>query len=443
MTRLFIILCAIVLAVPSSIAKVVLGFPGEEAANIGIIVRDLTTGSVLAENDSKKVLLPASVMKTVTAATAITTLDKNFRFQTEVYLTSTISNGICDGDLIVKSCGDPTIESKLFKNDKGLCREISDALLSMGIRRIKGMIKVDQSLKQPGCIPEWEIADVGWDYGAGLFGFNYKDNECRLWPATRRTSPHLPGLEVTTIQGDEENIVRGVFSDHLYAISPNPSNPKWSVSTTMPDPAAVFLHELAQELSDCGISVDGNALPISNAHTHVCTHVSPALDEILREMIVHSHNLYAEAMLRAIAPSAPRNTAIRKETELWRKRGISTTYMKICDGSGLARADRISAAFVADVLQWMTDNGFAERYTSLFPRVGKEGTVRNFLKGTRLEGKLVLKTGSMNAVQCYAGYKLDDNGVPTHIVVVLVNGFYCDRPMLRNRIERFLLSHIK
>lgn len=442
MKRLLILLFISALILSESSAKVTLGFPGEEAALVGIIIKDINTGDVLAENDSKKVLLPASVMKTVTAATAISTLNKNFRFETEIYLTGEIKDGVCNGNLVIKSVGDPTIDSNLFKTDKGICNEIADNVISLGITAIKGNIIVEESLKQPGCIPEWEIADVAWEYGAGLFGLNFKDNAFRLWPASKRSSPHVPDLEVTTCKGASEDLIRGVFSNHLYAFSPAPENSKWSVSTTMPSPAAVFAYELKNILSAKGISVKGSKPNVTLPKTIVCTHRSPILDRILKEMIVHSHNLYAEGMLRVIAPNASRNEAIRKELELWNSRGISTKYMKICDGSGLARADRISAEFVAEVLEWMAQNGYNQRYTSLFPHVGQEGTVKNFLKGTRLEGQLVLKTGSMNAVQCYAGYKLNANGQPSHIVVVFVNGFYCDRATLRKHIEQFLLDNL-
>lgn len=442
MNRLLLIFFISFFSVASTFAKVTLGFPGEDAALVGIIIKDINTGEIVAENDSRKVLLPASVMKSITAATAISLLDQNFRFETEIFLTGEISDGVCSGNLVIKSCGDPTIDSELFNSDKGICKEIVESIVSRGVTIIQGDIIVEESLSQQGCIPEWEIADVAWEYGAGLFGFNYKDNVFRLWPATKRTRPHVPDLKVTTIRNSSEDLIRGVFSNNLYALSPNPDNTKWSVGTTMPSPATVFAYALNKELKANGISVKGNKTTVSHPQTNVCLHKSPALDQILREMMVHSHNLYAEGMLRALAPTSSRDAAIKKELGLWNSRGLNTRYMKICDGSGLARADRISASFVSDVLLWMVTNGYEKRYTDLFPRVGREGTVKIFLKDTRLEGRLALKTGSMNAVQCYAGYKFDEKGVPTHVVVVLINGFFCDRPTLRKHIEKFLLENL-
>jgi D-alanyl-D-alanine carboxypeptidase/D-alanyl-D-alanine-endopeptidase (penicillin-binding protein 4) len=61
---------------------------------------------------------------------------------------------------------------------------------------------------------------------------------------------------------------------------------------------------------------------------------------------------------------------------------------------------------------------------------------------TRLSGKLVLKTGSMNGVQCYAGYKIDDNGNPTHVVVIMANSFFGTRADLRTAISNLLLNKL-
>lgn len=82
----------------------------------------------------------------------------------------------------------------------------------------------------------------------------------------------------------------------------------------------------------------------------------------------------------------------------------------------------------------------ADDYVSFFPRAGKDGTLRGFLAKTPLVGSVALKTGSVSAVQCYAGYKLDADGKPTHVIVVLVNGFFCPRKQVREATETLLLD---
>ncbi|MDE6134983.1 MAG: D-alanyl-D-alanine carboxypeptidase, partial [Muribaculaceae bacterium] len=94
--------------------------------------------------------------------------------------------------------------------------------------------------------------------------------------------------------------------------------------------------------------------------------------------------------------------------------------------------------FIGDILQWMAKSKPAKAYASYFPRAGKDGTLRGFLAKSPLTGKIALKTGSVSSVQCYAGYKLDDDGNPTHIIVIMVNGFFCPRRQVREASENLL-----
>ena len=45
-----------------------------------------------------------------------------------------------------------------------------------------------------------------------------------------------------------------------------------------------------------------------------------------------------------------------------------------------------------------------ESFRQSLPRAGMEGSVRNFLKNTSLEGKARLKSGSMSRTRGYAGF---------------------------------------
>ena len=163
----------------------------------------------------------------------------------------------------------------------------------------------------------------------------------------------------------------------------------------------------------------------------------------MRSLMVRSDNLFAEGMLRSIAPDGTRKSALQRQKEIWATRGVNPRYTIINDGSGLTRANRLSARFIGDVLEWMAQSPMADTYTSFFPKAGKEGTMRGFLSKSPLSGKIALKTGSVSSVQCSAGYKLDDNGKASHVVVILVNGFFCKRPQVREGAENLLTEIFK
>ena len=436
-----LLLCIALLCAILSPARDTLGIKGEEAASIGLYIIDLNTGQVLSENDSQKALVPASVMKSVTAATALELLGPDFRYTTAVTLRGSrdkADTATFRGDLVIESSGDPTINSELFGDSPSFQAEIADAIATMGIRRITGQIIIRQTLKDPGCPPEWQIDDTAWAYGAGLFGFNFNDNTFRLWPATGKTSPKIPYIKYSVRKSDGTNIVRGIGSDSLAICGLNPANAKWSVRSTIPDPARAFASLLKTTLAGRSITVAGGKTSPEGPATPVVTRRSGPLTRIIKEMMHESHNLYAEALLRALAPDDTREAAIKREKRLWADRGLDTSLTTILDGSGLARGNRISPRLLTEIYASMAKSPNAQAYISSFPRAGESGTVASLLKKSHLKGRLALKSGSMNGVQCFAGYRLDTASRPTHAVVILVNGFFCSRTRLRDAIENYL-----
>ncbi len=425
---------------PAAMADALLGIDGEESTSVGVYIKDLTSGEVIVDHNSQMALTPASVMKAVTTASALSMCGPDRRFTTKVALRgSKGASGRWQGDLVVHSAADPTLESENFKGNLGFADSIVAAVRRRGIKAISGTIVVDQSLKDAGPILQWEAEDIAWPYGAGLFGFNYRDNTATVYPVTGKTKPHVPGLEICLVKTTGGNdLVRGVYSNRLMAYTRDTGNTKWALNTTVPDPAAMFVFELTEKLKAAGITVGTKPAATQGEETNLYIHRSPLFSDIMRSLMVRSDNLFAEGILRAISPSETRKEAIKREKELWATRGINTRYTIINDGSGLTRANRLSAHFIGDVLEWMAASDNADLYASFFPRAGKDGTMRGFLDKSPLTGKIALKTGSVSSVQCYAGYKLDDEGKPTHLVVIMVNGFFCPRKQVREAAERLL-----
>ncbi len=425
---------------PVSSQAASLGLDGEESTSIGIYIKELSTGRVLVDRNSQMALTPASVMKTITSASVLSLEGEDRRFETEVTLRGAAGeNGVWNGDVIVHGCADPTLESENFRSYGGFCDSIVASLRRRGISRITGTVLVEQHLSDDGPVLQWELEDIAWPYGAGLYGFNWRDNTVTVYPNTGRIKPEAPGLTMDVRRSNKGNdLIRGVYSDRLVVFSRN-TRADWAVKTTVPEPASVFGAELDEKLSRAGISAGTEPCtgPDDN-ETSLYTHFSPTFGEILHSLMVRSDNLFAEGMLRSLAPDGSRKDAIEREKELWATRGVNPRYTIINDGSGLTRANRLSARFIAGVLEWMASSPQAKTYAGFFPRAGKEGTARGMFAKSPLKGKIALKTGSVRAVQCYAGYKLDADGAPTHVIVILVNGFFCPRSQVRKGTERML-----
>lgn len=418
-------------------------------ATVGIYVYDLKGDSVVVANNAGLGMTPASILKSLTTATAIQTLGMNHRFGTSVLLSGMPGkDGSWNGDLIVRPNGDPTLESRHFPQYAGLCDTIVCRLQQNGLSNINGRIIVADTISDQGPVGKWEIQDTPYGYGAGWFNLNWMDNVFTLNTGTGETTPHIPDLQVIKIKRRGTDIQRGAGSEKLYIYGPTSGkNSRRSVSTTMPNPYKAFVHLLKEKLTAAGIGYNDTTPDedaVENASKcparHLYTHLSPTSGEIMRSLMWRSDNMYAEGMLRALTPEQSRDSALVYEADFWRNKGLDIDRQIIYDGSGLTRANSVTPSFMGRMLNYMAKSPYAADYVSLFPVAGRNGTVRNLLKDTPLAGKLVLKSGSVNNVRTYCGFAVDENKMPTHAVVIMVNKYTVPGTTVRDEIGRVLLD---
>ena len=428
----------------------ILKSPSTRSATVGLVVKDLATDSLLIVHNYDKSITPASVMKSVTTASAMLRLPADFRFATEVAFTGKLKKGVLDGNILVKASGDPTIESRHFPENAGFVDSIVATAKRLNIKSITGKIIVDRSVYDDGGVSQyWLLEDLAWDYGTGHYPFNYRDNDFKLTIGNGGFSSE-PKLDYITVKnqlkkGKRNNVnltrAEGSFDFYLKGCAASP-NAKRTYNCANPDPSLLFESELKAMLKKEGISLEG-ADKHSNKEVAKYVHYSPVIDDVMHSLMVRSDNMFAEGMLRA-APIDDEEITVEMssmhEVELWDSLGVDVSGISIMDGSGLARTDKLTPHFESDMLTYMARSEYAERYVNLFARVGLEGTLKSILKDSRLQGKLALKSGSMRGVQCYAGYKLDDDNRPTHVIVILINNFSGGRADLKTAIGRYLLE---
>lgn len=365
---------------------------GLTPAQSAVLITDLHSGETLVSYHPDASLIPASIMKSVTIAGLLSQSGPSKKYITDVLLTGPELNGVVGGDIKVIGSGDPSLNS-VYVNGTDIVLEIVKELKDRGITRIKGKIKVDESIwSGPAVCPTWGLADLSKAYGTGQHGLNFEDNS----------------------RGNQ------------------------SVS----NPAANFKARLQRALAAEGIVVENAEMPESSSKL-LFSHESVPFDDIMRSCMMRSDNQYAEAMLRTLAvlEGKPGSTVAGAavNTDLWTKNQAPMTGVHIEDGSGLSRQNRVTANFMTHVLKTMWRDPY---YVSFFPLAGQEGTLKKFLKDTPLDSYIAMKTGSMNGIQCYAGYKLNDDYEPTHTVVVILNQMP-DRASARRAVENLLLKIFK
>ena len=414
---------------------------GVDTTQTAILIRDLRFGVDLVSENIDRSLIPASIMKGVTTASMLNLADASERFATPIVARGRIKGNTLEGDLAIEVCGDPTIESRFFAQTSGFADSIVAALKRCGIDTIAGALIVDGSnFVDATTPPGWQAEDIPWPYGARLQGANFRDNRFTLEVPSKRTTPYIPDLKVD-IKRNKSRKVKIDRRDGSETVTVSGRLRRAvSESLAMPYPAKPMEYEVEQAIRDAGIVIKGGDVPESYVQTTIYTHLSPTFGEIMKSLMHRSDNLMAEGMLRAIAPGGTRAEAINEEKQIWAMAGLSEHGVRIVDGSGLSRSNRLTARFLADINRYMLGIEFGNDYTSLFPRAGRDGTLRYFLRDTALEGKVALKTGSMKGVQSYCGYMFDDEGRPSHIIVFIANDFKCSRAALKNGFQRLLLE---
>src|ERR1051325_4555370 len=78
-------------------------------AHWGILIVDPSSGDTLYSRNAGKLFMPASNMKILTSATALTQLGPDYRYRTSFLARGSIANGTLDGDLLVVGRGDPSV----------------------------------------------------------------------------------------------------------------------------------------------------------------------------------------------------------------------------------------------------------------------------------------------------------------------------------------------
>lgn len=424
------------------------GFPGGAGADYSIYIENLVTHHTLVDVGTDHVLLPASTLKAVTAASVLSLLPHDQCFATRVAIDGVVIGGILDGNIIVRVVGDPTLESSHFPSHSGVADSIANSLKCLGIDSVSGCVRIDTGDVPYSAVPMgWTDDDLIWPYGAPFSAANWRNNRFVMTLPSLMSAPYVPGLQARMVPAKGSIKTKRNRETGEFTFTGTIKRPRRKKTPTIQEvalachnPEGMMQAELTEQLRSNGIGIGVSSVIATAAPQVIYTHVSPTFLEIMRSMMFRSDNLMAEAMLRTLAPGRSRTAAIDVELKLWKLRGADTTDIVIEDGSGLSRNNRVTAYFMADVLGWMAESPKGALFASLFPRVGVEGTVRNFMRDTPLQGRLVLKTGTLSGVRALAGYMLDNEGLPEYIVVMMVNNYTCPVGTLNKWLSQVLLD---
>jgi D-alanyl-D-alanine carboxypeptidase/D-alanyl-D-alanine-endopeptidase (penicillin-binding protein 4) len=340
-------------SLPQRLAKA-LRVPHVRPALSGAIAIDLATGKIVYAQNPDRSLQPASNEKLPITYAALVRLGPSYRFRTQVLGAGHRNGATWAGDLYLKGGGDPTLHLRQL-------RMLAGQLWADGIRRIAGDVLADESLFD-----------------------------------TRRTAPGWrPSFYM-----DE--------SPPLTALAVNRG---WYRGKATPDPAGAAAASFVRILNERGVHVVGQSawgkapqtvFPLAEVH-------SARLADVLRFMDRESDNFTAELVLKTlgaeIAGKGTTAAGARVVVDALAEAEVPLAGVRIADGSGLSRLDRLTPRAIAAVLLalWNDDDLRPVLWDAL-PVAGRSGTLRHRLDSRPAYGAVRAKTGTTSLASALSGF---------------------------------------
>lgn len=423
--------------------------PGLQKANISLMVKDIKTGRIVYQHRADKATTPASTTKILTTLTALETLGPDFRFRTQLQYDGYIKDNTLFGNIYLLGGGDPTLGSE-FLNKGDFMKQWVKEVKKLGINKITGSVIGDATLfSDEGLPPCWTWQDIGNYYGAGAYGLSIFDNTYKVYfksgtigntPEILKVEPIMPDLKFHLLlksdstKEDNSFIYGAPFCADRFITGTIPCNTDGFVCKgSIPQPALYAVQVFENRLRDEGISIEGEAttnIPGTIERTTFFTQMSPELKDIIKSTNYRSDNLYAQHIFLYLglqqAAQSNSDDAYKTIMNYLGNQRLDTTGIILRDGCGLCHDNAIPAEFMVDLLiHEKTKGKYGDDFEESLPIAGRDGTVKHFLKGTALDGKVHAKSGSLYATKCYAGYiDWKDN---EYAFAVMVDNFYCER----------------
>jgi D-alanyl-D-alanine carboxypeptidase/D-alanyl-D-alanine-endopeptidase (penicillin-binding protein 4) len=323
-----------------------------EASVWSITIAD-AQGRLLADLNGTRPRIPASNQKLVSTAYALDRLGPDYRLNTQLWR-------LGDGSFRLTGEGDP---------DLALPQLQRFAMLAMGSGGSSGetpslvRLQIAEEPRQAWWPQGWHPDDRYYAYGAPITRLAVTSN------AINEAVMNPPSRLQTLLQ--KTMVQRGAKVQLSL------------VSSRAPLPAdAVLLH---QEPS----APMHNLLSLANTE---------------------SHNFTAEVLLRQGAGTWDLARATQLQMLWLTEQGLPMQGVRVADGSGLDRANRLTSRFLAALLMRMDQHPYGRAYLASMAVAGQRGTLRNLYVGTPLQGQFFGKTGTISGVRSISGVLMTGTG---------------------------------
>ncbi len=373
--------------------------------DVSVYVADLETGERVHGRRGRNAQIPASNMKSLTALAVLSARGGDYRMPTRVTLSE-------DGrTLTIAGGGDPLLDSADLK-------ELA-ATTAARLRSAQAQARADAN-PDPVADPDTDAEPGG---NTGTAAATGSDGETIL-PAKRLR------LRVDDSLFAWPAAPQGWYSSYYtaYADRPFALTRRWaSVSDGALDAATYFRAALRRE----GLRLRKTVKRADAAATDVAVAQfdDHTIADAVAAMMPPSDNSIAENLIRHVAAArgvatTATGSAAAVSAEL-KGIGIPMRNVRIVDGSGLSRSNRVTAKAMVAVTRTMMDPARPDLATGVYsmPRSGIDGTLSSRFKtgSTRCaRNRIMAKTGTLSTAVTLSGIAAGSDGRP-RVFSVLVN----------------------
>ena len=411
-----------------------------DPSTLSILIKDNTTGTILASLNPDISRVPASVAKIATAYAALLEFGADFKWPTQVYYTGNLKRGTLNGDIIVKAYGDPTLRAKDVK-------EFANKIASYGIRKITGNLVIDRSFfKNSAKISSGFDKNYVSEYNAMPDALMYNDHL-----STIKITPTPKGVKVYSAYGDRAfKIVNRIKAVNAACRGKNswPSvkfvkdngavdvylSGKLStkcrtitLNRVLSKPYVSFYYSFRSYLKKAGVQFNGSLIlkKTPKSAKLMFTHYSKTLMQIVAKTLKKSNNLYARHIFLILGAKkygypATLEKSQRAIKEILGSRGLLDSSDHIVNGCGLSRESRLKARSAVKIMDDAYKT-YGDRWLQALSIAGVDGTINKRFKHTVVKNRAFMKTGTLKKAKNIAGFVRSKSG-RLYNVAIFYNG---------------------
>lgn len=395
-------------------------------AAVALHVREVgsgATGEIALGSD--RLMRPASNLKLITTAAALVLLGPDGAFRTRFDAGGPIAEGVLRGNLVVRAGADPLFDSAANGDVEALLAPALDQIVAQGVRVITGDLVLDElSYQVPAAAPQWPDAGQHWAEYCALAGGFSANRGCLTavvspgavgGPARVAVFPREHGLAVnlgvrTEAKGKLDVQCGAKASGVLVRGSIPAQSDTFVASFSHPDPVELFGHALGGALARRGIVVQGRLRRERNAPAQATiAQLETPIERVLGPINADSTNAAADQLFLATAHAVTgqgTRAAGAQATQLALQRlGIATEGLAQVDGSGLSRANQVTARQVVALVEKVLTQDWrsARMFLDSLAVAGERGTLDDRMTKGPARGRVRAKTGFIAGTSALSG----------------------------------------